>query len=124
MKVISTLAVVPKDNRWAKKFEFSKQQVRNQRQTFQLSTVDIMTRRLLVASSRTGMGGDAYFIVRDLFGGDDVEVVPSREQVVVAHGGRPRSGSIEIVVRLSSVTIKCHASFDVYPKSSVGTANR
>jgi hypothetical protein len=97
-----------------------KQQVRNQRQTFQLSTVDIMTRRLLVASSRTGMGGDAYFIVRDLFGGDDVEVVPSRDQVVVAHGGRPRSGSIEIVVRLSSVTIKCHASFDVYPKSSVG----
>lgn len=33
------------------------------RSTFLLSTVDVMTRRLLVASSRTGLGGDAYFIV-------------------------------------------------------------
>jgi hypothetical protein len=33
------------------------------RSTFHLSTVDVMTRRLLVASSRTGLGGDAYFIV-------------------------------------------------------------
>jgi len=87
------------------------------RSTFHLSTVDVMTRRLLVASSRTGLGGDAYFIVRDLFGDEDVEVVPSTAQVPF---GRPRSGSIEIVVRLSTITIKCHGSFDVYPKSLVG----
>jgi hypothetical protein len=36
---------------------------KNRRRNFHLSTVDFMTRRLLVASSRTGMGGDAYFIV-------------------------------------------------------------
>jgi hypothetical protein len=95
--------------------EIPKRRVRtNRRQSFQLNTVDVMTRRLLVASSRTGLGGDAYFIVRDLFGGENVEVVPSREQV------RQRLGTIEIVVRLSSVTIKCHASFDVYPKFMVG----
>lgn len=88
------------------------------RQSFQLSTIDIMTRRLLVASSRTGMGGDAFFVVRDLFGGDDIEVVPSGDAVFGAN--QPRTTTIEIVVRLSSVTIKCHASFDVYPKSSVG----
>lgn len=44
-----------------------------------------------------------------------MEVVPSPEQVP-----RLRSSSIEIVARLSSVTIKCHASFDVYPKALVG----
>lgn len=54
---------------------------------------------------------------RDLFGDEDVEVVPSTAQIPY---GRPRSGSIEIVVRLSTITIKCHASFDVYPKSLVG----
>jgi hypothetical protein len=97
----------------------SKIKPRNPRQKFQLSTIDVMTRRLLVTSSRTGMGGDAYFIVRDLFGGDDVEVVPTRE-LSTSSQGIARKGSIEIVVRLSSVTIKCHASFDVYPKSSVG----
>ena len=77
-----------------------------------------MTRRLLIASSRTGTGGDAYFVVKDLFGGEDVEVVPS--QVMPTYGRAARTGTIEILVRLSSVTIKCHASFDVYPKSLVG----
>jgi hypothetical protein len=90
------------------------------RQSFQLSTIDIMTRRLLVASSRTGMGGDAFFVVRDLFGGEDIEVVPSRDAMFGSGSSQPRTTTIEIVVRLSSVTIKCHASFDVYPKSSVG----
>lgn len=54
---------------------------------------------------------------QDLFGGDDVEVVPSRPQTAY---GRARAGTIEILVRLASVTIKCHGCFDVYPKSMVG----
>ena len=33
------------------------------RRSFHLSTVDHVTRRLLLASSRTGLGGDAYFVV-------------------------------------------------------------
>ena len=90
---------------------------RNGRRSFHVSTVDLMTRRLLIACSRTGMGGDAYFIVRDLFGGDDVEVVPSRTPTAV---GQARAGTIEMSVRLASVTIKCHGSLDVYPKSRVG----
>jgi hypothetical protein len=92
---------------------------RRRRRNFRLSTVDFLTKRLLLAASRTGTGGDAYFIVRDLFGGDDVEVVPSH---MITALGRPaaRSGSIEIIVRLASVTIKCHGSFDVYPMSLVG----
>ena len=64
------------------------------------------------------MGGDAYFIVRDLFGGEDVEVVPSI--ALPTYGRMAKAGTIEILVRLASVTIKCHASFDVYPKSLVG----
>ena len=88
------------------------------RSEFHLSTVDLMTRRLLIASSRTGQGGDAYFIVRDLFGGEDVEVVPSAS--LPNYGRMAKAGTIEILVRLASVTIKCHGSFDVYPKSLVG----
>lgn len=87
------------------------------RRNFHLSTVDALTKRLLIAAGRTGTGGDAYFTVRDLFGGDDVEVIPS--DMLPTHGRAVRPGSIEILVRLASVTIKCHGSFDVYPKSMV-----
>jgi hypothetical protein len=88
------------------------------RSSIRLSTIDLLTRRVLLAAGRTGTGGDAYFIVRDLFGGDDVEVVPS--QALPMHIQAARPGTIEIIVRLSSVTIKCNGSFDVYPKSLVG----
>lgn len=86
--------------------------------TFHLSTIDSLTRRLLIAASRTGSGGDAYFFVKDLFGDDDVEVVPTstfgnRDRLV-------RPGTIDILVRLASVSIKCHSSFDIYPKSLIG----
>jgi hypothetical protein len=91
---------------------------RGKRQRFQLSTIDLLTRRLLIAASRTGMGGDAYFVVRDLFGGEDVAVVPSTSLPTMGRMVRP--GTIDILVRLSSVTIKCHASFDVYPTALVG----
>jgi hypothetical protein len=88
------------------------------RSSFRLETIDLLTRRVLLAAGRTGTGGDAYFVVRDLFGGDGVEVVPS--QALPLHMQAARPGTIEIIVRLSSVTIKCHGSFDVYPKSLVG----
>ena len=41
----------------------SRQIARKRRRSFHLSTIDLLTRRLLIAASRTGMGGDAYFIV-------------------------------------------------------------
>lgn len=88
---------------------------RSQRRNFLLSTIDYLTKRLLIAGSRTGMVGDAYFVVRDLFGGDDVEVVPSAPSSYIG-----RRETIEIVVRLASITIRCHGSFDVYPRSLVG----
>jgi hypothetical protein len=36
---------------------------RRSRSRFHLSTIDLLTRRLLIAASRTGNGGDAYFVV-------------------------------------------------------------
>jgi hypothetical protein len=36
---------------------------RKRRSKFHLSTIDVLTRRLLIAASRTGNGGDAYFFV-------------------------------------------------------------
>jgi hypothetical protein len=60
-----------------------------------------------------------FAIRRDLFGGEEVEVVPAKQAPTQA-GHMARQGTIEIVVRLASVTIKCHGTFDVYPKSLVG----
>jgi len=72
--------------------------------------VDVLARRLLIAASRTGAGGDAYYVVRDLFGGDEVEVVPHHSS------GRVKQGSIEIIVKMTSAIIKSHAKFDIFAK--------
>jgi hypothetical protein len=55
---------------------------------------------------------------KDLFGGEDVEVVPT--STVAFQDRMVRPGTIDILVRLASVTIKCHQSFDIYPTSLVG----
>lgn len=75
--------------------------------------VDVLTRRLLIAASRTGTGGDAYFIVRDLFGGEEVEVVPHQSS------GKVNQGSIEIIIKPNSLIIKSHGKFDIFPKPIV-----
>ncbi|KAL7532889.1 hypothetical protein ACHAXR_009353 [Thalassiosira sp. AJA248-18] len=80
--------------------------------------VDVLARRLLIAASRTGTGGDAYFIVRDLFGGDEVEVVPHHSS-----GSKVNQGTIEIIIKLSSVIIKSHAKFDIFPKPIVSDSD-
>ena len=72
--------------------------------------VSMLTRRLLISASRTGAAGDAYFIVRDLFGNEDVEVVPHQSH------GSIKQGTIEIIVKSRSVTIKTHAKFDIFQK--------
>lgn len=54
---------------------------------------------------------------KDLFGGEDVEVVPT--STVAFRDRMVHPGTIDILVRLASVTIKCHQSFDIYPKSLV-----
>ena len=46
-----------------RKSQKGEQKAKNCRASFHLSTVDLLTRRLLIAASRTGTGGDAYFIV-------------------------------------------------------------
>ena len=105
-----------------------KSKVSRRRSTIAVGAIEYMTRRILVAASRTGTGGDAYFVVRDLFGGEDVEVLPSSSQPTYSSsrpgmtGRAPRrgaGGTIELIVRLSSVTIKCHGCYDVYPKPFV-----
>eukprot|EP00535_Pseudo-nitzschia_heimii_P001221 CAMPEP_0197177036 /NCGR_PEP_ID=MMETSP1423-20130617/2781_1 /TAXON_ID=476441 /ORGANISM="Pseudo-nitzschia heimii, Strain UNC1101" /LENGTH=720 /DNA_ID=CAMNT_0042626515 /DNA_START=64 /DNA_END=2222 /DNA_ORIENTATION=- len=91
---------------------------RRHKSKLHLSAIDTLTRRLLIAGSRTGNGGDAYFFVKDLFGGEDVEVIPTS---MVAYRDRMvHPGTIDILVRLASVTIRCHQSFDIYPKSLIG----
>lgn len=90
----------------------------SRRKTNNFSAIDIMTRRLLMAASRTGVGGDAFFIVRDLFGGEGVEVVHNQNDHNL--GTHKKHGTIELIVRLASITIKCHSKFDVYPQSQMG----
>lgn len=43
--------------------EVMEKKQRRRRSQFHLSTIDVLTRRLLIAASRTGNGGDAYFFV-------------------------------------------------------------
>ncbi len=59
-----------------------------------------------------------YQIRRDLFGGDEVEVVPHHSS-----SGKMNQGTIEIIVKLSSVIIKSHAKFDIFPKPVVSAAD-
>ena len=85
------------------------------RRQFNVDAIDILTRRLLIAASRTRGGGDAFFIVQDLFGGEGVQVVPSRVQTKGPYVSGSIAATIELTVRLASITIKCHSKFDVYP---------
>mmetsp|Transcript_4703 Transcript_4703/g.9000 ORF Transcript_4703/g.9000 Transcript_4703/m.9000 type:complete len:795 (+) Transcript_4703:135-2519(+) len=87
------------------------------RRQFNIDAIDILIRRLLVAASRTRGSGDAYFVVQDLFGGEDVQVVPSRVQMLGPYDSGNIFATIEITVRLASITIKCHSKFDVYPNN-------
>jgi len=82
--------------------------------------VDALAIRLLIAVSRTGAGGDAYFIVSDLFGGEEVEVVPTHH---TSSSGKVNQGTIEIIVKLSSITIKSHAKFDIFAKPIVSESD-
>jgi hypothetical protein len=59
-----------------------------------------------------------YILSKDLFGGEDVDVVPT--STVAFQDRMVHPGTIDILVRLASVTIKCHQSFDIYPNSLVG----
>lgn len=49
-----------------------------------------------------------------------MEVVPSTPPTMTGEYSRRRE-SIEITVRLASIIIRCHGSFDVYPKALVGS---
>jgi len=93
---------------------------KNKRRPLNVNAIDIMTRRLLLAASRTGCGGDAFFVVRDLFGGEGVEVIqaPVAPMGPYIHG--KVSPTIELSVRLASIVIKCHSTFNVYPEPYTG----
>ncbi len=93
---------------------------KNKRRHLNVNAIDIMTRRLLLAASRTGCGGDAFFVVRDLFGGEGVEVVQSTVAPMGPYIHGKVSPTIELSVRLASIVIKCHSTFNVYPEPYTG----
>ena len=59
-----------------------------------------------------------FYRRRDLFGGDEVEVVPHHSS-----SRRVNQGTIEIIVKLSSVIIKSHAKFDIFPRPVVNDSD-
>ena len=90
-----------------------------------IEAIDVVTRRLIVAASRSEKGGDAYFVVNDLFGDETVDIVQLSQLTDpflswMRTGNIHPRGSIEFLVRLSSIVIKLHANFHVYPKNSRG----
>ena len=65
-----------------------------------------------------------------MFGGSEVEVVPSNRMSTAnpydrfgrmdTEATNRGGGTIELIVRLASIVIKCHAKFDVYPQPLTG----
>ncbi len=51
-----------------------------------------------------------------MFGGEGVKVIPATESPSGKVSARYLSPTIELTVRLASITIKCHSKFDVYPE--------
>jgi len=58
-------------------------------------------------------------VVQDLFGGEGVRVIPSPESYRGPYNDGKVSATIELTVRLASITIKCHSKFDVYPEENI-----
>lgn len=75
--------------------------------------------RCLLAASRTSWGGDVFFIIRDLFGGDGVIVVPIGTgggeavdiQVVTSSSS---SASVDGGSRRLSVYVKTKVTYGLY----------
>uniref|UniRef100_A0A7S1BB63 Uncharacterized protein n=1 Tax=Corethron hystrix TaxID=216773 RepID=A0A7S1BB63_9STRA len=101
-------------------------------------TMERLVQRLVLAASRTGVGGDAYFVIRDLFGGEGVVVAaaqsPSPDVAFVpgtvfgpavpsrwTRGGFP---TIEIDIEFTSLVIRCHSSFDILSEDGVDECGR
>lgn len=106
---------------------------RNNNTALEYKTINKITKRLLLSASRT-RASDGYFIIKDLFGCDDVVIVPHHYQhnkktkinssspnTTNGNGNKKKVSNkkkyctIEIQVRLSSLIIKCYATYDVIP---------
>jgi hypothetical protein len=76
------------------------------------SLTDHLVLRTINAASRTTSGGDAFFIVQDLYGGDGVLVKPSGLT----------APPIEIVVDVNGVTVRSQDSYEIYHEEEVAEA--
>jgi hypothetical protein len=92
----------------------------SRRRVHSIDAIDIVTRRLLLAASRTRGGGDAYFVVRDLFGGEGLQVVQEHQYHSGPYANGKISATIEVSLKLASVTLRCHSKFSVYPEKNSG----
>lgn len=57
---------------------------------------------------------------RDLFGGEGAEIVPSTVSPMGPYIDGKVSPTIELNVRLTCIIIRCHSTFNVYPKPYTG----
>ncbi|GMI32337.1 hypothetical protein TeGR_g4753 [Tetraparma gracilis] len=78
------------------------------RRRFDMSAIEAIVGRVLLACSRTHSGGDMYFAVDDLFGGEGVSLRP-----VAAVGGDV--SCIEISVYLGRIDVVTRAFWEVWP---------
>ncbi|GMH51737.1 hypothetical protein TrLO_g981 [Triparma laevis f. longispina] len=78
---------------------------------FDTSKLTEIVSRILLASSRTGSGGDTLLFLNDLFGGDEVVLRPSSNENMQA--------AIEIDVYAGRVDIVCKAFYSVYLKADL-----
>ena len=83
----------------------SSQKVIARPRKFDTSKLTEIVSRILLASSRTGSGGDTLLFLNDLFGGDEVVLRPSSNENMQA--------AIEIDVYAGRVDIVCKAFYTV-----------
>ena len=84
-----------------------------------------ITSKLLQCVTRTGRNGSAFYIVKDLFGGDSVRVVPTTTSMnhILQLRNQGFNGSLAIDFtgpisdQMSKCTITMHDCFDIYPEN-------
>ena len=84
-----------------------------------------ITSKLLHCVTRTGRNGSAFYIVKDLFGGDSVRVFPTTTSMnhILQLRNQGFNGSLAVNFKepisdqKSKCTITMHECFDIYPES-------
>ena len=76
--------------------------------------VDLLSRFLLIASSRTLASGDAFFIVNDLFGGDGLTLSSNSQRL-----STNKENDIRIHISPLRIIVECNQCYDLFSTAEI-----